>query len=692
MHDYRIYETKEGKKYLIYYNLQHFLLNSLPEEPIKFEGNKRRKYFRIPFGFDIETTTYNDYAYMYHFQINLNNNVFFGRTWDMLNKLFENIQRYAKSNKGNFICFVANLGYEFAYMQNRYIWQSVFAREPRKPITANWDRIEFRDCLALSGIGGLENLAKNFCTTRKLVGDLDYNGILRNYNTKLTEKEEAYCANDVIILNEFAQYCFETWVDKGEKIPLTSTGIVRQMMKKEAEPQKKIIQSIMKRLFPKTSAEYNQIFNFLFRGGYTHGNIMFLGDRVENVVGVDFTSSYPAVMLHFKYPVTPFNLVALKNDGKYITDERIYKQAVFFQAIFYNIKTITNHTIESEHKIIKYSDDAVFDNGRLLKASKIQVMLTEQDYFNYVDFYKWDKIQIIIAKSANIDYLPKYLIRPMMEVYAKKKILKSEGKDDTIEYKNAKSQLNSFYGMTVTRLNFTEIIFNQNTGEWSEEPQNKNYNMMKSYQYLSPFWGIWVTAYARRNLLKTVKKLDNGYFDYNVIYCDTDSIYMIDNARNRKIIEEYNNEIKIKNSKLPEIFSDIGTFDYIDGGVNYIFKTLGAKRYLKYDVKNNILHATVAGMGKGSFEKKYKNLSIIKQFDKFDNNMIFDFEESYKNRCAYPPYPKTDIIDGVEMHEKSCAVILPTVFTLKIDEIYLTLAEKLKNKRRLKVNEMCIES
>lgn len=54
--------------------------------------------------------------------------------------------------------------------------------------------------------------------------------------------------------------------------------------------------------------------------------------------------------------------------------------------------------------------------------------------------------------------------------------------------------------------------------------------------------GVWVTAFARNNLLKNVIKLD----EY-VIYCDTDSA-KLKQGYNKKVIEEYNNFVinKIK--------------------------------------------------------------------------------------------------------------------------------------------------
>lgn len=44
--------------------------------------------------------------------------------------------------------------------------------------------------------------------------------------------------------------------------------------------------------------------------------------------------------------------------------------------------------------------------------------------------------------------------------------------------------------------------------------------------FLSFSYGVWVTAYARNNLLRNVIKCD----DY-VVYCDTDSMKLVERIR-----------------------------------------------------------------------------------------------------------------------------------------------------------------
>ena len=63
-----------------------------------------------------------------------------------------------------------------------------------------------------------------------------------------------------------------------------------------------------------------------FMGGFTHASMLHSGELLENVSSIDFTSSYPAVMLSEKFPmskpkredlkVTPFKeLLADKDKG-----------------------------------------------------------------------------------------------------------------------------------------------------------------------------------------------------------------------------------------------------------------------------------------------------------------------------------------------------------------------------------------
>lgn len=705
----------------VYQTVRNFTRSEFGRVKKVYFKERQIKYIRVCCGFDIETTRIEDRAYMYHWQVSWNDVVIVGRRWDQYCSLVAAINKWLSWQNATLICWVANLGHEFEFLAGRFEFKRIFAVDARQPLRAAADRIEYRECLSISGQGGLANLAKNFTETKKLIGDLDYD-IIRNSQTPLTPAEMQYCLNDVIILSEWADYCFRSFTDKGIEIPLTGTGIVRNAVRRAAYESGHLteIRAAVKTLFPSRDI-YNLIMRYLFRGGYTHASAWWIFVVWDNVIGADFTSSYPAVMMHCDYPMSPFTECELETDGQYITDQRIRDMCCWFMVDIYDIEQTTVHTIESEHKIIDYTD-ATFDNGRLRNAQKIRVLLTEVDYQIYLMFYKWKRIRIVKSFCAFRGKLPKYLLRPMMESYQTKVRLKRKKLSKTIEYINAKAAVNSYYGMTVTRLNFLEWRYDQDTHKWIPEYSKKTYAQMISKQILSPFWGIYVTAWARLRLLSVVHEMDSARSDANVLYCDTDSVYFDDTPKNRQIIDEYNKRTAALNADLPEEFSDIGCFEWIDpddaieSPTHYTFKTLGAKRYLKWYEDKSGWHSetTVAGMRKYTLEQKiarsfrpsdqdcYALQDPIDEhqigyvckdqlFDEFSDGLLLSCYETHKSAAVYRDQPGNapyeEIVrdaDGREelMHEETGVAIVPVHFKIKMDKEYIMLLEMLMQERR----------
>lgn len=705
---------------MVYEDVLQFCRDNFRPQRRQFIYDRHKKYIRIGSGFDIETTRKDKYAFMYHWQFSFGDSVLLGRTWDGFQSFVQRLQNYLDQLGCRLIVWVANLGHEFSFLGRRYHWTKVFARESHQPLIAETGRIEFREALTISGQGGLKNLAKNYTKTQKMVGDLDYS-IMRNQFTPLTPEEKQYCINDVVILSEFGEYLFQHFSDLKLIIPMTSTGIVRNKIRKAAEETGHYtdIRAAVAGLFPNRET-YNFIMRYLFRGGYTHANAWWVFVVWDSVIGADFTSSYPSVMLHGYYPKSEFIPLELETDGHEITDSRMQTECIWMIAVFTDIEKITMHTIESEHKIIAYSN-AKFDNGRLISADWIRVALTEIDYQVYQMFYTWDQIAVHRAYTAIRGKLPEYVLRPLREAYQTKARIKKECKakginpDDIPEYRNAKATINSYYGVMVQRLNFTDWHYDENTGEWYSKESDKTYKQMIKNVILSPYWGIYVTAHARFALLSVVSELDNSIESNNVIYCDTDSCYMQDTAGNRAVIAAYNKRQAAKNKTLPPEFYDIGCFDWIGGTddagnpVQYKFKTLGAKRYIKYH--DGHAEITVAGMRKGSMERsivrqfatdnsyvlyddpKHKTgklgyVDIDELFEKFSDSFCLAVDESRKNGTWYSPdeYSAeiTDSHGNIEtMTEKSGAAIVPITFSISMDKVYIQLLQQIMEGRRI---------
>lgn len=710
---------------MVYYDVGAFCRDHFRPHKVDFVLDKHKKFLRIGAGFDIETTRKDTYAFMYIWQFSFGDDVVTGRTWYAFDMLMQQLQMYMDRLKCRIIVWVANLGHEFAFLGRRYHWESVFARESHQPLHCCTGHIEFRECLSISGQGGLKNLAKNYTQTQKAVGDLDYTK-MRNSQTPIDSTEMRYAVNDVKILSEWGEYIFKEYSDNGQAIPLTKTGIIRNMIKQAAALTGGLqeIKKAVKALYPNRPT-YNFIMQYLFRGGYTHANAWWVMVQWDNVIAADFTSSYPAVMLHCYYPKSEFIPLELQTDGRLITDPRMMTHCVWFNAVFVGIEAKTMHTIESEHKCIAYQN-ARFDNGRLLRADRVRVALTEIDYQIYTMFYTWESIEIHAAFYAIRGRLPEYVLRPLREAYQTKARIKKDCKkrginpDSIPEYRNAKATINSYYGVMVQRLNFTDWVYDEITGEWSAKETNKTYQKMIANVILSPWWGIYVTAHARLALLGVVAEMDTSKYSTNscnVLYCDTDSIYMDDTPRNREIINAYNEKIAAMNAELPAEFADIGCFDWIggtdaDGNPHkYSFKTIGAKRYIKYS--DGQAEVTVAGMRKGTLER-----SIVRQFATdnsyvlyedpehkqgkigyVDVNELFDVftdgycqacDESNKNAAIYEPTDyEAEIVDEYGnreiMHEKCGVAIVPITFSVKMDDVYLQLLKEIMENRRIPI-------
>ena len=726
----------------IFTEIKPFLRSVFKPKKQQYVYDKHRKFARIAAGFDIETTRIETHAFMYHWQVAFDDDILLMRRWDDFTTLLHMIDNWCKPKKCSIIMWVANLGHEFAFLQCRYKANRIFATDAHTPLTVDIGCVQFRECLTISGQGGLANLAKNYCTTQKLKGDLDYN-VPRNSLTPIfdgtngTDNELQYMINDVKILAEWGQYIFKEYCDKKLDIPLTKTSIVRFEIKTAAEETGQIeeIRKAVNALYPKRQT-YNFIMQYLFRGGYVHANIWYVAPEspIDNVIGVDFTSSYPAVMLQKYYPMTPFADCELTVDGTQseITDTKLSNMCCWFVVDFWGIDRKTYHAIESEHKIIS-EQGALYDNGRLYHADFIRVCLTELDYEIYKRFYKWEKLQVVHAMCAKRGKLPEYVLKPLRKFYKVKQRLKGTDLENSIEYKNAKAAVNSFYGCMVTRLKFYEWYINDTgepleiivngvcktvaVNEWYEKESEKTYDKLIDKQVLSPYWGIWVTAHARFNLLSVVAEIDKDKYKNNVIYCDTDSIYFIDTPENRAIIEKYNLAIFEDNKTREPEFADIGAFSWVDTvketgePEHYLFKTLGAKRYCKY--YNNHAEITVSGMRKGTLENKivrqfktpnsytlYKDMKkktgkigyidIDELFDKFNDNFILACDESLTLASNYEIEEYSAIVTDEHgntetMHEFSGVALVPIEFTLKMDDVYKSLFEEILKERRLPI-------
>lgn len=671
--------------------------------------NKKVAYINIECAFDIETTNTlvngEKFAFMYCWQFGIQDkeHIYLGRTWEQFVQMCEQLQQHFNLREDNrLICYVHNLGFEFQFMRKYFEWTKVFAIDERKPIKAVCTLgIEFRDAYILSGYS-LAKTAENLTAHKieKLVGDLDYT-VIRNSKTPLTEQEKAYCNNDVEILLYYINEQIAMYKDI-TKIPLTNTGRVRNFVRskcyhtatshrKDNRAYYMRYRRIMQDL--QLSANEYQMLKRAFAGGFTHANANYSGKILTDVASIDFTSSYPAVMLSEKFPMsTGFETTLTKEkDFEYY----LQRYCLLFDCIFEDIESTTyfEHYI-SESKCTKLVKP-ITDNGRIYSASELHITLTDIDFKIIRKSYKWKSCKVAHIIRYAKGYLPVPIIKSIIELYGKKTTLKNvDGKE--AEYLLSKGMLNSVYGMCVTDIVRDESIYNGELQEWTTETASpvdaiKAYNESKN-RFLYYPWGVWVTAYARANLWTGILNIKNDY-----VYSDTDSIKFLHYEQHKDFIEWYNKRITNKLHKMCDEYKidyallapktikgvdkPLGVWDF--EGIYTRFKTLGAKRYLVE--KDNKLQLTVAGLSKQDgiqYMLKVQNGDAAKVFEMFNDELFIDGDNTGKLTHTYIDDEQealiTDYLGNTEhVIAKSAVHLEKCEFTLSISKQYAKFLEML---------------
>ncbi len=598
--------------------------------------------------FDIEATSFyneNDekQCCMYAWVFGLNGRCIRGRTWKefitVINKL---VYAYNLSVERRLVIYVHNLSYEFQFFKNYFEWETVFAMDTHKPLYAvTKNGIEFRCSYLLSGYS-LEVLAENLTKykTEKMVGDLDYSK-LRHTRTDLTEKEWNYILHDGTVVMAHIQEEIER-LGNLNKLPLTKTGYVRNLCRDNClkSENKWSYISLMKRL-TLTPETYKQA-KRTYIGGFTHANVNYVDRVIPNVHSFDFTSSYPAVMVSEKYPMSKPFPIDIKSVEHLLSCLKTY--CCMFDCTFHNLRSTVNFDNYISISRCLEAENYLLNNGRVIEADKVTVALTEQDFFIISEMYEWDSMDIHNFNAFYKDYLPKDFILTILNLYKDKTELKGvEGKE--VEYLVAKGMANACYGMCVTDICKDENLYEENswlTRKADIETLVEKYNINKG-RFLYYPWGVWVTAYARANLFRGILEFREDY-----IYSDTDSIKCININKHMKFIEEYNVRVTEKiNACLSHydiplsmacpktikgVEKPLGVWDY--EGMYTRFKTLGAKRYMVEE--DGKIKITIAGVSK---KEGVKYL-----YEKFKtNDRIF---EEFKETLEFPSHYVNS--DGVE--------------------------------------------
>lgn len=629
------------------------------------------KWQRFDYNYDNDFyTTVDKASCVYISMFGINDNVYYFREF----KFFKQILEKIADTECRKIIYIHNLSYEFQFLRmilKDYTIENMLANAPHKPISfyVKELNIEFRCSYKLTSLS-LEKSAEKYTTIKKKTGDLDYN-MERSPKTMISLKELRYCEYDILTLYEIIK-AFKKEYKHLYNIPLTQTGEVRRDLRKRLDY-----------FYFKDQQNYvpsYEIYKYLmqaFQGGITHANMIYTGKVWKNVYSADEASAYPTMILTKKYPCGKWCDYDIQ-DVEHMKDFKCF----IFHIRLWNVKSkLFNHYLSSYKCIIK--NGLYSDNGRILHADFIEIIITDVDFEMLKQSYTYDKIEYVRILGCNKKYLDKRILQYVLDLYKQKTELK--GIEEQADfYMKAKQRINSIFGCACTSvLNQDTYYINNEWGRYCADEIKDTFMREKieglqtsNSNYFNYGVGVWITAYNRRALWTQIIKNDK-----DVIYYDTDSIKSIKEIDftdyNNQIMQECIESAKENNLNIEDfapldkkgIKHQIGVFEIEPPALEFI--TLGAKKYC-YRLDDG-LHLTVSGVSKKAVT------ALNDDINNFKKNLIFDYDHAKKNMHYYTtqePFTFTDIDDNTYTCTDEYGIVLqPTTYTLGITDEYEKILE-----------------
>jgi hypothetical protein len=607
--------------------------------PIARNYSKRKKSDKTLFrncmcAFDIETTYLDDVeqSIMYIWQFAVmdlrNGNIWycFGRTWEQFTKLLDSFYHEGIT----VLVWVHNLSYEFQFMRHWLPFQKdkIFALKSRKVVRADIDGVQFR-CSYIQTNKSLDAFTRDMGVVHQKLSGVEFDYSKKRYPwTEMTTEELQYCCNDVVGLLESMQVRMRMENDTLYSLPLTSTGYVRRLAK---EAMRKFNHNQLQAMM--CDVDVYKLLRLEFRGGDTHANRYHVNKILENVASYDRASSYPDVMLNYRFPMSAFTPRMITDIGE------LEKKCQIRDCCFIAVFTITNLQQRdiyygapylSLDKAVEISGQVV-DNGRILSANRAVYVFNDIDWKIVKSEYVGE-VEISQVYIAKYGYLPQAFRDLVIDLFHKKTSLKNvDGQE--LNYMRSKELINSLYGMCAQNPVKPDVIYMDEPDQaFTLEDIVDIGEKLEKYNkkaFLLYAWGCWVTAWARLKL----KEMINIVGD-NFVYCDTDSVKFLVRDDYKRIvarIEEYNQglkELSISNKGYADdkkgITHYLGVYEYEETYKQ--FKTLGAKKYA-YTRQDGTFKITIAGVPKKEGARK---MGTIENF-----NVGFVFRNSGKLESVY---------------------------------------------------------
>lgn len=380
----------------------------------------------------------------------------------------------------------------------------------------------------------------------------------------LDAKEKTYIRNDVIILAKSVLY-YSNIFNGFDYDMITFTSNILSHYNNNETTNFQLLRKFKKIHLKYTDYQFNNenLYDWLKRfysGGLNIYNTKYLGRIVEDCFSIDINSSYPYVMHHYKVPTF------YRGSNEYEEGKKI---RVFFNDD--NKFTLYQMTkLKFDKEIIEKIE------SRLIKQILVKYY-SKHDTININDWtlrlienitdIKITELTVIATMTFDCKYFGSreeiseaYFIKTQGS--QEKKIIYNDpydieitNEENDIQYSreeidNSKVILNGLYGIPALRPYFN--LFRLNEGEL--------YNIENGYKNneRNIVFSTFVTAVALYNLLSPLKFFTHEEIDDNVIYMDTDSLYIRDRVRNKideSIYHKYHlGKWDIDNDKISQIY------------------------------------------------------------------------------------------------------------------------------------------
>lgn len=586
--------------------------SALAKLRVSAQYRKEHKYFPEPAAFDIETSRFQDMAFMYIWQFAIGESYcVFGRTWEEFKDFLSMLQDELQLSADFRLCiFDHDLRYEFGFFR-RIIYideDSLIARTQRQIICFTSGCFEFRDSYSYTEMP-LKDLGKEVGIPK--LEDYDYDTIKLPI-TPLSDREMQYCENDVKILTRYFSIELNQY-KVISRLPLTLTKRVEKVMASNMNDvctRQQRFQLAARQLDAASEEDY-LLLNYLrvaYFGGFNYATTLHRNDILSDVFGADIDTSYVAQILFHRFPVTkfkkldsfkPFTWEPKKNPGNmHIHNIMFGREDYANRALLIHFRA---HDLKA--KIPELAFLPIYPKNYLGRApearrrmktehvaecSYVDTVLTDVDFRLMIQHYTFSRLDVDEIFWSRYMPLPEYVIQSAVQLAATKKAAKEELsaiqdrfehatpdirpqiqnilQQTASEYLRIKSMCARIYGVFVKDPIRMQYKFSNAEGKVNavgltgieDAALDINGERKRNFAPTMYQWGVWVASWARKELLDICYQIGEycpirqpeGYFNGCVLYCDTDSCYFFDCPEALGIIKDYNRKKEYQLKKI----------------------------------------------------------------------------------------------------------------------------------------------